>query len=72
MAVIITTGDANRLAEMEGIEVVESKDSSMAALNLTCPTGYEDRQIYKTQPEALPDNNEIWRGRGKRRKSICK
>ena len=72
MAVIIITDNAKRLAEIEGVEVVESKDSSMAALNLTCPTGCEDWQIYKTQPVALPENNETWRGSGKRRKPICK
>jgi saccharopine dehydrogenase-like NADP-dependent oxidoreductase len=63
---------AKMLAELEGIEVVDAKNVSKSDVLSICPTGHEDFSSLKVRAEPLLENNETWRGRGKRRKPMCK
>ena len=51
-----------------GIAVATEAETSIAV----CPTGYEDWPIYKAPSIEPLKNDETWRGRGKRRKPMCK
>ncbi len=62
---------AKMLAEIESIEVVDAKDVSKSDFQSICPTGREDFSSLKVHTEPL-ENNETWRGRGKRRMPKCK
>lgn len=62
---------ARMLAEIESIEVVDIEDVSKSDIQSICPTGHEDFSNLKVHIEPL-ENNETWRGRGKRRMPKCK
>ena len=62
---------ARMLAEIESIEVVDIEDVSKSDIQSICPTGHEDFSNLKVHVEPL-ENNETWRGRGKRRMPKCK
>lgn len=73
--ILVTSGNKNShtvtmalaLATI-GIQVADEVNDCI----VTCPTGHEDWPIYKTPSIEPLNNNETWRGRGKRKKSICK
>ena len=62
---------AKMLAEIEKIEVVDADSVSKSDIISICPTGHEDFSSLKVRAEPF-ENNESWRGRGKRRKPMCK
>lgn len=68
--VILGAEMARILAEEAGVEVVDTDDLSESEIQPICPTGHEDLNL-KVYVEPL-ENNETWRGRGKRRMPKCK
>lgn len=56
------------LEELEELEVTETSNAGLISI---CPTGRENF-FGLTKHEEPICNNETWRGRGKRRKPMCK